>query len=427
VPASADQVEVCVDINDEFDGYPASLTFLAVEQNNTSNNHQFTLELAQAQSDQCATLLFSDIPDASTTLITVTQADSVTFLQGSVMEVFQGSLNVAPTLILSASQAGVTTKRFIKDQGNIEISVLTNDLEGDSVILDWSGSDSGLVDLDGDLNDASMTVDPSLLDVGVYTVKVGAVQAGSLALPTVSELSFKLAESGALELDADLDGVADSLELGLSSNELAFSTSDTALVTQSGTKAVLGDLSFDEGIESLVVDYEVFDRWQDSGVSNFASIDKVINFSIEGLGIRGAQALAVVKLDAPLASDKTLYKFRNGNWLGFGFNGGDNYYSSVADAQGNCPVLDETLYTEGLLQGNDCILLKITDGGVNDFDGVANGIIKDPAGLANRSSGSSSSSSADEDRVPKMTGGSFGVFTLFVLFSLVIRRLYIKK
>lgn len=49
---------------------------------------------------------------------------------------------------------------------------------------------------------------------------------------------------------------------------------------------------------------------------------------------------------------------------------------------GYCPPPGSDLWTEGLTAGNWCVQLLIEDGGPNDDDGLANGTIIDPSGVA---------------------------------------------
>ena len=61
--------------------------------------------------------------------------------------------------------------------------------------------------------------------------------------------------------------------------------------------------------------------------------------------------------------------------------------------EGACPALGSDLYTPDLTAGDDCLQMFIADGGANDADGVANGSLFDPGGIAVRDIGIPSSNS----------------------------------
>src|SRR5690606_23283195 len=48
---------------------------------------------------------------------------------------------------------------------------------------------------------------------------------------------------------------------------------------------------------------------------------------------------------------------------------------------GHCPPPDSDLYRDGLNAGDWCVRLTLEDGGPNDGDGDANGVILDPGGV----------------------------------------------
>ena len=55
---------------------------------------------------------------------------------------------------------------------------------------------------------------------------------------------------------------------------------------------------------------------------------------------------------------------------------------SAPGEPGNCPPPQSTVYRDGLNTGDWCVQLTIEDGGPNDADGLANGSIDDPGGVA---------------------------------------------
>jgi len=69
-------------------------------------------------------------------------------------------------------------------------------------------------------------------------------------------------------------------------------------------------------------------------------------------------------------------KLLNGKWADFDVSSGD-LLGSNATVAGVC---QNDVFSIGLRGGDDCLYLRIFDGGPNDADGVKNGVIVDPSG-----------------------------------------------
>jgi hypothetical protein len=81
------------------------------------------------------------------------------------------------------------------------------------------------------------------------------------------------------------------------------------------------------------------------------------------------------------------------------------------------------LYQEGLIIGNVCLRLYIEDGGANDSDGIANGVIDDPGGIAVVSNDIIAKDTAPE----KSSSGSLSYIILIglaLIISLRVGRIY---
>jgi hypothetical protein len=90
----------------------------------------------------------------------------------------------------------------------------------------------------------------------------------------------------------------------------------------------------------------------------------------------------VVKLNAPIPAGASYRKLINNRWRDFDTSTGDDIGSAAADpTTGKCQG-PEGVFRIGLREGYECLYLKITDGGPNDADGVVNGTIVDPGGIA---------------------------------------------
>ncbi|HIA00388.1 MAG TPA: hypothetical protein EYN66_00480 [Myxococcales bacterium] len=134
--------------------------------------------------------------------------------------------------------------------------------------------------------------------------------------------------------------------------------------------------------------------WADVSLAHDTGYGGVFDFVLSGLpvdlNLAGTEAIpatgyVTVPLNEPLPSNAFYQKFRdNIGWTIFSTreeNG--NLYSGRA-VDGVCPPIpdnpdeDSGAYTEGLLAGDNCVMLGIVDGGANDSDGVINGQIVDP-------------------------------------------------
>jgi len=90
----------------------------------------------------------------------------------------------------------------------------------------------------------------------------------------------------------------------------------------------------------------------------------------------------VVYLNVQLPSGAILRKSINGKWSNFDTSQGDLFGSADAVTVGNTGMCQqpEGTFNVGLREGARCVFMRITDGGPNDADGVANGVIVDPSG-----------------------------------------------
>ena len=104
-------------------------------------------------------------------------------------------------------------------------------------------------------------------------------------------------------------------------------------------------------------------------------------------------------------------------WQDFVLNA-ENAIATSLDVNGVCPPPHSGLYTEGLTEGDICLRLLIQDGGVNDADGIANGSIDDPGGIAVFSE---EVIAKQTDPVTSSSGG--GTSWIVLLFLAIIIRL----
>jgi len=147
------------------------------------------------------------------------------------------------------------------------------------------------------------------------------------------------------------------------------------------------------------------------------------DFKVTGVPA-GNTAQVVLLLSSPIPQTDPYHavhiKYRkkvNGVWKDFEETATDSVASApvVSTSPLTCPGPGSFAYTKGLLQGNQCVQLSITDGGPNDADGLANGTIVDPGGVG---IGKPIVSTIDDPSFGGSLGGGGGSYGLFSLLGL---------
>jgi len=117
------------------------------------------------------------------------------------------------------------------------------------------------------------------------------------------------------------------------------------------------------------------------------------DFIVSGLS-NGGTTQVVLPLTAtiPTPAEGHSYTYRKLNiatstWSTFDTSGDNAIHSADGTISGSttsCPAADDTVYdsSPNITIGHECIRLTIVDGGPNDDDGLANGTVVDPGGVA---------------------------------------------
>ncbi len=163
-----------------------------------------------------------------------------------------------------------------------------------------------------------------------------------------------------LDTDSDGDGIADSEEATNDRNsdgiQDRLQRNVTTFATTSGNGLIT--ISTSSGNLSNITSYDISTMSQPPP-SNMAFPHGLYEFHITGLTPRESVQVAVI-LPQAIAQGSAWYK-----------------YDSVTDTWD-----DFSNHVESLDDGDNIVLLNLTDGGAGDGDGVANGVIEDPSGLA---------------------------------------------
>jgi hypothetical protein len=245
------------------------------------------------------------------------------------------------------------------------------------------------------INGAVATFDPSTLGDTVISADATVTDSGADSLATDASATIKVLATAPVlgDADSDGDGISDADEgYGDSDNDgipdyqdntvesylAPIGDSDQVVETSYGTTIVLGDVALTAGDNEIGVDEE------DVGTADadYSYLGGLADFEVSG-GQAGASYNVVIPLSVAVPANASVRKFIDANvgWQDFVLDA-NNAVSSATSASGSCPQPGNGDYTDGLTVGANCLQLLIEDGGANDADGVADGTLTDPSGIA---------------------------------------------
>jgi hypothetical protein len=318
-------------------------------------------------------------------------------------------VNVAPLLELQFSQAAMPVSTAYTGSA-VTVDILVGEVNaGQTHTLDWSGTANALtppVDLITTSWARSPAVGNYLIDVLVTddgspplsnrVTRILNVSATAPTLMAVDTDGDGINDNVEGNNDSDSDGVPDYLDANSvdasDSNLIPDQTVDTMdmfiIQTDPGLKIAVGSTAQASHVFGVLV--------SDDNVENFGSsigdaplfaednIDHfggVYDFEISGM-MPGASVATVIPLRSGIPRNSVYRKFNVATgWNNFVVDG-SNQISSAVGERGACPEPGSSEYRSGLNFLDNCIQLVIQDGGPNDADNLANGVIKDPGAVA---------------------------------------------
>lgn len=155
---------------------------------------------------------------------------------------------------------------------------------------------------------------------------------------------------------------------------------EPGLLIRKGPVALHGGASGALVSAAQVSDYAFFNG-VNSSADDRANIGGIFDFEIYNMQ-PGSTARVVLPLSARILGGSGFRKFslRHG-WRDFSTEGG-NAIATARSTNGACPAPGHASYRRGLNTFDDCVQLTLVDGGPNDADGLENGVIHDPGGVA---------------------------------------------
>lgn len=307
--------------------------------------------------------------------------------------------NVAPSVELNVTQNSLVSQVIYQDQGSFNIQAVVNDINNDELSIAWTASASEeLFNLSE--NTFSYTFDTSEFPIGFYNLQL-AVDDGDLK--NTQSIAFRIETNVPIltTIDSDNDGIADNIEgladtdrdgvqdyldpindvqymhKNLVSNDL-FETANQLLVTQSGLVLKIGQLAIEQGQSGVGLLVSELNKISDEEEKNI--IGEVFDFEIHGINSQKPQVKIVIPLTTSIPINAEYWKYDGGTWFSFDTRAGD-YIATAFKQNGVCPDTSSDQYRSGLVPFTQCLLLAITDGGINDSDGTINGVVKDPGAI----------------------------------------------
>ena len=402
VSLSKDQVvtegsDVSVDIilNGPSPVYPLQVPY-SVSGSADGTDHTLISGVAEISSGVGTSISFTVLEDG--------QADPQEDIVISLSAVNQGSKNstrievsdqnIAPVVALGVTQSGENRLTVAQNGGAVTISATLSDANTTDVLTgNWTLG--GLTNASAE--QTQLSFDPAEQGPGLYQVSYTVTDNGSPALSATSSVFVVVQASlptlGAIDSDGDLipdneEGFADSDGDGIPDYQDAISECNvmpTELLGQTqflaegdpGVCLRLGTVAAQTNAGGLQIKQESI---QVDPVAVY--IGGIFDFIAYGLPEQGQSYSLAIPQRAPVPANAGYRKYSDATgWVAFVSNEKNSVSSSQGES-GYCPPPGDASWTPGLTEGHWCVQVTVEDGGPNDADGVANGAIVDPGGVA---------------------------------------------
>ncbi|MDA9583436.1 cadherin-like beta sandwich domain-containing protein [Porticoccaceae bacterium] len=397
VTVEGSSVEVSVQLSGSAAAYPVTVP-LTISGSATAEDFSIaeSIVISEGTMGMVTMTVTADNEAETTEDVVITLGDITNAVAGSASErtVTITEDNIAPELVLTVTQGSNTGRIVAADGGTVTVTATYSDLNSaDTHTLAWAAAVSDLpsVVIDG----AVATFDPSTLGDTMISTDASVTDSGAVSLTTDASASIKVLVAAPVlgDADSDGDGVSDADEgYGDSDNDgipdyqdditesylAPIGDSGQVVETSFGTTIALGDAALSAGDNEIGVDEE------DVGTADadYSYLGGLSDFEVSG-GQAGASYNVVIPLSVAVPANASVRKFIDANvgWQDFVLDA-NNAVSSATSASGSCPQPGNGDYIDGLTIGANCLQLLIEDGGANDADGIADGTVTDPSGIA---------------------------------------------
>ncbi|WP_446440787.1 tandem-95 repeat protein [Pseudoalteromonas sp. 1181_04] len=384
--------------------YPVTVPY-SVSGTATSDDHDLIsgeVVIEQGLVGEINFRVFADSEIEADETIVITLDDSLnTGAQASNIMTISES-NIAPSLVTITEQNNQPRPFVLASDDLVTITALATDNNpGDNISFSWQAADERIVDL-GNAAD-TFVFSTAELDIGIYEIAVtatdDAVDSLSTTVTSYVEVVAQLPELTTADTDNDLipdnieglqdndrDGIPDYLDNINECNVLPEQVNESAQFLVEGDAGACLRKAF-SSIQNSSGAAQLFENElpADVGMDNSGGY---FSFIVTAMEQKGENYHIVLPQRMPIPAGAIYRKLINNEWIDFNTSNGDKVYSTQGE-QGYCPSPNSQLWQEGLKEGDWCVQLRITDGGINDADGVANGQIVDPGGVSVMSSNNS--------------------------------------
>ena len=309
--------------------------------------------------------------------------------------------NVAPRVTLSVTQGGVPVARLLRDGAPARVTAeIVDPNSGDAHALDWSASDPAVL-ADALVDGTTLVVDPAALVAGAHDVvlRVGddgdgqlegearttlvvverapdavpdtapaigaAIDVDPVPSPTPGGDAVPIDGPGAdahPELDADGDRIPDANDVVPEPWLMTTGDGGAALQTAPGHRLALGVTALAAGRDGARLD---------GGETGAATFD----VEVHDIAVGGIARLVLPLVGGIPDGARVRVTDGPGRWRDFSTSP-DDTVASARGASETCPGVDDAGYAIGLGNGDHCLRLALVDGGANDADGRADGVVR---------------------------------------------------
>ena len=419
--SEAKTFEIPLKLSGEPAEYPVIIEYSVA---GTARDEEHDLRSGQIQIDQgvSADLSFNWLGNSETEkLITVelTQASSSVYLAENLsFQIRFVTGNIAPSISLSVSQSNESRQVIYQDQGPFIITAEIVDDATQTLTSEWLVSSNDFqLDSEFSANEVNQfQFAPNDFSAGFYSLML---RTSDGELTDEKQIYFRIdtLAPNLTNQDSDNDGIADDLEgladgdgdgiqdyldpvsdpqymhKNLLQNDL-FSTANQLLQTQPGLVIKAGQLAIEQNQAGVGISAAtLFDNQNIMSAPEFSHhsdthsddsheddadektvVGEVLDFELHGINGTDNSVRIVIPLSVAIPLNAEYWAVQDSQWQEFTQVEND-FLASSFKQDGRCPDPDSNDYINELIPFSQCLLLSITDGGINDADGISNGVV----------------------------------------------------
>ncbi|MBT1063356.1 DUF4347 domain-containing protein [Bowmanella sp. Y26] len=373
--------------------YPLAISY-ALGGSADASDHSLQAGTLQLQSGTEVSLTFQIVEDAldegeETLIISLTGEQNSGYPSSTTLYIQEAQPQA--TASIKVYQNGHKRRQLSMSDGPVKALALLS--RTDNVSIEWLAPDlENLSNIDSEFvfNPQQMTAGNYQLGLRVIDHSFSPAQTTEVNVPL--QLFPSLPELGDGDTDDDLlpdkvegyvdednDGIPDYLDNLARCNvmpALAGVRDQFLLESSPGVCLMRNTLSMQSSGGGLLLDNTLIKA--DPGWIN---IGGWFDFTLYALANVGQSHQIVIPLLLPVPERAHFRKWHHNRWQDF-VEDSRNSLQSAKGEPGFCPPPGSPQYQSGLAAGHHCLLLTLQDGGPNDNDGLINGMISDPGGIA---------------------------------------------